>query len=87
MSTAVDHLVDEARQRQEDLVRRASIDLPPVTIRRRLRIGVGLTYEDIADAFGVTSTTICRWELGHRTPRGEHLERYAELLQRLGELQ
>ncbi len=57
--------------------------LPPAAVRRHLRERAGLVQDDLARAVGVNRVTICRWETGARTPRGEVLRRYVEILDRL----
>ena len=55
--------------------------LPTPEEARRRRIASGLSEEAMgALAGGVTPTTVSRWELGKRTPRGETRERYADVL-------
>lgn len=50
---------------------------------RDIRIRAGLTEEDMAQALGVTQSTISRWEGGSRQPRGDAAIRWAELLAKL----
>lgn len=57
--------------------------LPPPEIRRMLREKAGITQEEIAGALGVSRPAISRWESGARTPRGERLLDYIELLDQL----
>lgn len=57
--------------------------LPPPKIRRAIREAVGATQADIADELGIHRETVSRWESGERTPRGEKLVHYVELLDRL----
>jgi DNA-binding transcriptional regulator YiaG len=47
---------------------------------RELREAAGLSIGEIAPMIGVTSTTIWRWELGQRKPKGEAALRYAAFL-------
>ncbi len=54
--------------------------LPEPTMRRYLRERAGLTQDDIGAALGVSRVAVTRWELGQRTPRGNLLDRYIELL-------
>jgi transcriptional regulator with XRE-family HTH domain len=58
-------------------------DLPPIEMRRALRRGAGLTLADVADAVGVTRQAVSWWERGQRTPRGENLDAYGEVLRAL----
>ncbi|MFD9339796.1 helix-turn-helix domain-containing protein [Streptomyces sp. NPDC060028] len=57
--------------------------LPTPKDRRRLREAADLTHEQIAEAVGVTATTVRSWESGRTDPRGRKREAYAELLSRL----
>ncbi|MFD9360094.1 helix-turn-helix transcriptional regulator, partial [Streptomyces sp. NPDC060031] len=57
--------------------------LPAPKERRRLREAADLTHEEIAEAVGVTATTVRSWESGRTDPRGRTREAYAELLSRL----
>lgn len=61
---------------------RATRRLPPPAERRRLREQAGLSQADIAGEFPgqVHPETVSRWERGERTPRGELLVKYVELL-------
>jgi transcriptional regulator with XRE-family HTH domain len=66
--------------RERVAVRRALV--PPMR-RRELRLQVGLTLREVADAVGADVATVSRWERGEREPRGEHLNRYVAVLQML----
>jgi HTH-type transcriptional regulator/antitoxin MqsA len=57
--------------------------LPPPAARVALRKGAGLVQDDVARSLHVTRATVSRWESGERTPRGESLHRYIEILDRL----
>ncbi len=57
--------------------------LPAPATRRFLREKSGITQLSVARALGVTQTTISRYETGSRQPRGEALERYLSVLDRL----
>lgn len=57
--------------------------LPEPALRRMLRERAGLSQEEIARLVGTTRPAVTRWETGQRTPRGETLERYVDLLNRL----
>jgi transcriptional regulator with XRE-family HTH domain len=57
--------------------------LPLPALRRAIREQAGLAQEDLARALGIHRETISRWEKGTRTPRGDLLARYAELLREL----
>ncbi len=50
---------------------------------RTVRIAAGLTLGELAEAVGVSPTTIWRWEQGQRSPRGEPAIKYGELLEAL----
>jgi transcriptional regulator with XRE-family HTH domain len=69
----------------EDAIERARRvrRLPSPRARRALRIGAGVSQEDIAADVGTDRASIARYELGTRTPRGEVLERYLAVLDRL----
>jgi transcriptional regulator with XRE-family HTH domain len=54
--------------------------LPNCAARRAMRAAAGLTTADLAEIVGVSRQTICNWEAGRRTPRGEDLRRYREAL-------
>ncbi len=57
--------------------------LPAPATRRFLREKVGITQLSLARALGITQATISRYETGSRQPRGEALERYLGVLDRL----
>jgi transcriptional regulator with XRE-family HTH domain len=54
--------------------------LPPPSVRRALRIGVGASQTDVGRAVGVSRAAIGMYEGGSRRPAGEHLERYLDVL-------
>ena len=58
--------------------------LPDPAVRRALRRSAGLTLADIALVVGTSQASVCRWESGHQTPRGEALSAYVDVLTRLG---
>ena len=62
---------------------RARRSIPAPVTRRLLREQAGLTQHDIAAALGVTRAAVSRWELGERNPRGDALDAYIVLLDRL----
>lgn len=62
---------------------RARRRVPPPAVRRLLRERAGLTQSELARALGTTRPTVTRYETGTRTPRGETLLRYLDLLDRL----
>ncbi len=57
--------------------------LPAPPARRLLRERHGLSQGVVALAVGVTCASISRWETGERTPRGETLDAYLQVLDRL----
>lgn len=57
--------------------------LPAPQIRSAIRRAAGVTQQQLADELGVDRVTVARWELGHRTPRGELRRRYVDLLEAL----
>jgi len=73
------HTATDALDRKLDLMRR----LPSPKARRAIRLSTRATGRDCARALGVSDMTLSRWERGERTPRGENLERYVALLERL----
>lgn len=54
---------------------------------REIRIRAGVTEENMAQALGVTQSTISRWEGGSRQPRGDAAIRWAHLLTELERVQ
>ncbi|MEU3931777.1 helix-turn-helix domain-containing protein [Streptomyces sp. NPDC029044] len=62
-----------------------AIPLPPPKERRRLREAASLTRAQLASRVGVTSETVRGWETGRSTPRGRKGEKYAKLLDALGD--
>jgi transcriptional regulator with XRE-family HTH domain len=52
-------------------------------VRRQLRLRAGITQNAIAKAVDVDRATVSRWEAGSRTPAGENLVRYLEVLELL----
>lgn len=57
--------------------------LPDPAVRRALRIGAGVSQQELADVLGIDRASVCRYELGTRSPRGDLAARYAGLLRRL----
>ncbi|MCB5169995.1 helix-turn-helix domain-containing protein, partial [Streptomyces bambusae] len=58
----------------------AGLPLPSPKERRRLREAGGLGHEEIAEAVGVTASTVRSWEAGRTEPRGRKREAYAHFL-------
>lgn len=50
---------------------------------RRIRVNKDLSLQEIADAVGVSLTTVQRWEVGTRRPTGAPALRWVDLLTRL----
>lgn len=50
---------------------------------KRIRVNARLTLSEFADACEVDTSTIWRWEVGRRSPRGAAAVRYARLLESL----
>ena len=65
---------------------RALRDLPAPQLRRAIRVNAGLSEEDVGGELGVHRATVCRWELGQRSPRGHLLVAYLDLLRKLQSL-
>ncbi|MCX3285492.1 helix-turn-helix domain-containing protein [Streptomyces sp. NEAU-H22] len=63
----------------------SALPLPPPKERRRLREAASLTRAQLASRVGVTSETVRGWETGRATPRGRKGEKYARLLDSLGD--
>ena len=63
--------------------KRARVELPPPSERRALRKALGLTVQEVAKLIGCSHVAVVHWEKGERTPQGENLERYRELLDAL----
>ena len=49
-------------------------------LAKDIRIRASLSQAEIADALGVDRSTVHRWEVGERSPRGPAALRYGELL-------
>jgi transcriptional regulator with XRE-family HTH domain len=58
----------------------ARSELPTPAVRRALREAVGESLDGVARVVGVTRQAVAMWESGERTPRGENLESYVEVL-------
>lgn len=70
-------LVEEIRMRRA---------LPAPGERRVIRKAAGVSANRMAAELGVHRGTVGRWEDGTQEPRGNVLEQYAQLLQRLAAL-
>jgi len=64
---------------------RALASLPPPDQRRAIREAAGASLADVSTPLGVTPQAVRLWELGQRTPRGNHLLDYLDLLNDLKE--
>jgi DNA-binding transcriptional regulator YiaG len=53
---------------------------------RRIRQAAGASQHLTAEAAGVSVMAVSRWERGERTPRGETLARYLDVLDQLREM-
>jgi DNA-binding transcriptional regulator YiaG len=47
---------------------------------RRVRRGAGLTQGELAEVVGVSTASVCRWELGDVLLRSPHARRLTEVL-------
>lgn len=66
-------LIEEMRARQ----------LPPVKMRRAIRVTAGVSQVRMAAELGVHRLTFVRWENGVHEPRGDNRAQYASLLAQL----
>jgi DNA-binding transcriptional regulator YiaG len=57
--------------------------LPPPDERRRLRENAGFSVRSFANALGISPSTLARWEIGEREPRGPMLFIYVDGLRAL----
>jgi transcriptional regulator with XRE-family HTH domain len=60
---------------KRDIVEHMAMDSP----LRRWRRSQGLTQEGLAQRLGVRFSTVAKWEQQFRIPRGEQLEKLAEV--------
>jgi DNA-binding transcriptional regulator YiaG len=69
----------------EDLIASAQArrDLPPPVMRRAIRKATGTSLRAVAEAVGVTPQAVAFWEEDERTPTGERLVKYVQLLRSL----
>jgi DNA-binding transcriptional regulator YiaG len=77
MSTVVDPIETAAA------LARARDSLPSPEERRRLRESAGVTVAAVAAVVGVSRAAVTRWEAGERSPRGDHVHAYIDVLSRL----
>lgn len=71
----------------DDLMEKISRDrLPDRWVRRRLRIDLGVSQEDVAKAIGVTQQSVVQWEKGREPNRFDYREKYLYFLRRASEL-
>lgn len=47
---------------------------------RPIRLGAGLSLGEVGESVGVSASTVLRWEMGERVPRGEPAVAYGRLL-------
>jgi transcriptional regulator with XRE-family HTH domain len=76
-------MVREDRLREALTQARQRRRLPDPAARRSLRERAGISQGALADAVGVSSGAVSRWESGERAPSGERLEAYLTALDRL----
>jgi DNA-binding transcriptional regulator YiaG len=50
---------------------------------RRIRLKAGASLAEVAIPIGVSKSTVLRWEVGERRPRGEPALKYADVLDAL----
>ena len=72
-------------QTLDDLIAASNdrLRLPDPAIRRLLRERARVSQSEIAAVANVDRASVSRWESGAREPRGENLENYLEILDRL----
>ena len=47
---------------------------------RRARLIQGMTQAELANALGVSTVTVCKWELGRGLPKAKRLKEVADAL-------
>lgn len=62
---------------------RAALDSPSGEVARAVRKRAGLSISRLAEALGVHSSTVSRWERGLVTPRPSLRSSYADLIRAL----
>jgi transcriptional regulator with XRE-family HTH domain len=76
--------MDQTRERILERIRLRRA-LPEPEQRAALRTAAGLSLRDLADAMGVSTTTVFYWETGRRNPNAKHLDAYLTALQTLAD--
>lgn len=76
--------MDQTRERILERIRMRR-SLPQPEQRAALRKAAGLSLQDVADAIGVTATTVFYWETGQRNPSARHIDAYMCALDTLRE--
>lgn len=61
----------------------ARLRLPSPAMAREIRRAAGVSQMRLAHELGVTGVTVGRWESGSRSPRGDLLVAYVDLLDEL----
>ncbi len=78
------HVTTVAQMTHEQLVEIAKVRaLARSGAARSIRLAAGLSLSETAAPIHVSPTTVYRWEVGQRSPRGEAALRYADLLRSL----
>lgn len=62
---------------------RNRLGLPDLERRLSIRESAGVSATEMARVIGCTRQAVRNWETGRRTPRGDHLTAYADLLNSL----
>lgn len=75
----VDFMVENAMETMVERVR-ARLALPDPERRRAIREAAGVSRDEMGHAVGCTGAAVRLWEDGTRTPRGERLVAYVDLL-------
>ena len=77
-----DHMTTDTNTLIENVKRRISVKraMPNPAQRRRIRKLANISQATLANAVGVSQSTIGYWETGERNPSGEHAEIYLRLL-------
>lgn len=74
-------------QTSERILERMSMRraLPDPEKRTAIREAAGLSLRDLADAIGVSTTTVHFWETGKRKPNAKHLDAYLTVLKTMSD--